>query len=344
MKKTEKILVTGGAGYIGSHTVIELIEQGYTPVILDNFSNAHPSVIPLIETIAGKPILTIEGDCNDSELLRKVFSEHDFSGVIHFAAFKAVGESVANPLKYYQNNLFSLIQLLRVMEEFKVTRLVFSSSCTVYGTPVGTAKVDEQTQLGVPNSPYGWTKLMCEQILRDAVIANPALQVIFLRYFNPIGAHPSGKIGEFPQGVPNNILPYMTQTASGILPQLTVYGDDYPTPDGTCIRDYIHVSDLADAHIRALDYLSVPRELAVFNIGTGTGVSVLELIAAFEQATGKPLNWKFGPRRVGDVVEIYADARSAAEKMNWKATRTMNDAVRDAWKWEQNRLANENRN
>ncbi|MES2556980.1 MAG: UDP-glucose 4-epimerase GalE [Bacteroidota bacterium] len=344
MEKTEKILVTGGAGYIGSHTVIELIEQGYIPVILDNFSNAHPSVIPLIETIAGQSVLTVEGDCNDQELLRALFSEHNFSGVIHFAAFKAVGESVENPLKYYQNNLFSLIQLLVVMEEFKVTKLVFSSSCTVYGTPVGATKVDEQTQLGTPGSPYGWTKLMCEQILRDAAIANPALQVIFLRYFNPIGAHPSGKIGEFPQGVPNNILPYMTQTASGVLPQLTVYGDDYSTPDGTCIRDYIHVSDLADAHIRALDYLSAPRELAVFNIGTGVGVSVLELIAAFELATGKPLNWKFGPRRPGDVVEIYADARSAAEKMNWKATRTVNDAVRDAWNWEQNRLANENRN
>jgi UDP-glucose 4-epimerase len=344
MKKTEKILVTGGAGYIGSHTVIELLEQGYTPVILDNFSNSHPSVIPLIESIAGKSVLFVEGDCNDSELLQTLFSEHNFAGVIHFAAFKAVGESVANPLKYYQNNVFSLVQLLRTMEEFKVSKLVFSSSCTVYGTPVGTTKVDEQTQLGTPNSPYGWSKLMCEQILRDAVIANPALQVIFLRYFNPIGAHPSGRIGEFPQGVPNNILPYMTQTASGVLPQLTVYGDDYATSDGTCIRDYIHVSDLADAHIRALDYLNEPRELTVFNIGTGTGVSVLELIAAFEQAIGKPLNWKFGPRRAGDVVEIYADARSAAEKMNWKATRTVSDAVRDAWKWEQNRLANENHN
>lgn len=346
MEKAGKILVTGGAGYIGSHTVIELIEQGYTPVILDNFSNAHPSVLPLIETIAGKPVIAVEGDCMDDDVLRKVFSEHDFSGVIHFAAFKAVGESVENPLKYYRNNLFSLVQLLLVMKEFKVKKLVFSSSCTVYGTPAGTAKVDEETQLGVPGSPYGWTKFMCEQILRDAVKADLSLQVIFLRYFNPIGAHPSGKIGEFPQGIPNNILPYMTQTASGVLPQLTVYGDDYPTPDGTCIRDYIHVSDLADAHIRALDYLDVdvPRDLAVFNIGTGNGVSVLELIAAFEKATGKPLNWKFGPRRPGDVVEIYADAHSAAEKMNWKATRTIDDAVRDAWKWEQNRLANENRN
>jgi len=342
MKSTEKILVTGGAGYIGSHTVIELMNQGYEPVILDNYSNAHRIVIELIAEITGKRVIVEEGDCNDNEVLQDLFEKHRFTGVIHFAAFKAVGESVANPLAYYHNNLNSLIQLLKVMEQFKVTKIVFSSSCTVYGTPIGISKVDEQTPLGTPNSPYGWTKWMAEQILRDVIEANKDLKVVLLRYFNPIGSHTSGKIGEFPQGVPNNILPYMTQTACGILPQLTVFGSDYPTPDGTCIRDYVHVSDLAEAHISALRHMDQFSNLEIFNIGTGKGTSVLELIAAFENATGKQLNWTFGPKRVGDVVEIYADTTLAAEKMNWKASRTIDQAVKDAWKWEQNRIKNEN--
>jgi UDP-glucose 4-epimerase len=338
MENSGKILVTGGTGYIGSHTVVELIEQGFTPVILDNFSNSHRSVAGLISEITGKNVLVEEGDCNDAGFLEHLFVKYAFDGVIHFAAYKAVGESVGKPLSYYHNNLNGLITLLSVMERFQVNKLVFSSSCTVYGTPEGTTKVDEQTPLGTPNSPYGWTKWMCEQIIRDTVLSRPELRAVLLRYFNPIGAHPSSKIGEFPQGIPNNILPYMTQTAAGMLPELTVYGSDYPTPDGTCIRDYIHVTDLAEAHISALEYMDNAGDLAVFNVGTGKGTSVLELIAAFEQATGKKLNWKFGPRRAGDVVEIFAEAALAWEKMGWKAKRSVDEAVRDAWNWEQNRI------
>jgi len=341
MNSIKKILVTGGAGYIGSHTVIELINQGYEPVILDNYSNSHRVVIELIEEITGKTVLIEEGDCNDATILQQLFEKHTFAGVIHFAAFKAVGESVKNPIAYYHNNITSLIQLLKVMERFNVDKLVFSSSCTVYGTPVGITKVDEQTPLGTPNSPYGWSKWMAEQILRDVVESNKNLKVVLLRYFNPIGAHESGKIGEFPQGVPNNILPYMTQTACGILPELTVFGADYPTPDGTCIRDYVHVSDLAEAHIAALKHIDQFSNLEVFNIGTGKGTSVLELIAAFESATGNQLNWKFGPKRAGDVAEIFAETKFAEEKMNWKATRTIDQAVKNAWNWEQNRTKNE---
>lgn len=341
MNSIKKILVTGGAGYIGSHTVIELINQGYEPVILDNYSNSHRVVIELIEEIAGKTVLIEEGDCNDATVLQRLFEKHTFAGVIHFAAFKAVGESVKNPIAYYHNNLTSLIQLLKVMEQFNVDKLVFSSSCTVYGTPVDITKVDEQTPLGTPNSPYGWSKWMAEQILRDVVEANKNLKVVLLRYFNPLGAHESGKIGEFPQGVPNNILPYMTQTACGILPELTVFGADYPTPDGTCIRDYVHVSDLAEAHIAALKHIDQFSNLEVFNIGTGKGTSVLELIAAFESATGNQLNWKFGPKRTGDVAEIFAETKLAEEKMHWKATRTIDQAVKNAWNWEQNRMKNE---
>lgn len=341
MTTTKYILVTGGAGYIGSHTCVELVAQGYIPVILDNFSNAHRSIIQPIESITGKQLIVHEGDCTNRAVLEAVFRTYAFDGVIHFAAFKAVGDSVAKPIDYYQNNLNSLLTLLSVMEEYKVTKLVFSSSCTVYGTPEAATHVDENTPLGIPNSPYGWTKWMGEQIIRDVTTAQPELNAVLLRYFNPVGAHESGIIGEFPQGIPNNILPYITQTASGVLQQLTVFGSDYPTPDGTCIRDFIHVSDLAEAHIKALEYMENHSELAVFNIGTGKGTSVLELIAAFEKATGNKLNWKFGPRRAGDVTEIYADASLAALKMNWKSKRTVEQAVQDAWKWEQNRIANE---
>lgn len=341
MEHPKRILVTGGAGYIGSHTVVELVKQGYEPVVLDNFSNAHPHVVSLIEEVTGQPLIVEEGDCRDVDVLERLFANYAFSGVIHFAAFKAVSESVANPLKYYHNNLNGLTALLGVMERFDVNKLVFSSSCTVYGTPEGTSKVDEQTPLGTPNSPYGWTKWMCEQIIRDTVTARPELNAVLLRYFNPIGAHESAQLGEFPQGIPNNILPYITQTASGILPQLTVFGSDYPTPDGTCIRDFIHVVDLAEAHISALAYMNAPCGLQVFNVGTGKGTSVLELIAAFEQVSGTKLNWKFGPRRAGDVTEIFADTQLAATAMSWKAKRSVEQAVQDAWNWEQNRIRNE---
>lgn len=338
MSTSRKILVTGGTGYIGSHTVIQLIEQGLEPVIIDNLSNSHADIVQRIQIISGKSVLFEKGDCCNPVFLEDVFKRHTFEGVIHFAAFKAVGESVHDPLRYYSNNLNGLLELLRMMERFAVRKLVFSSSCTVYGEPE-TVKVDEQTKLGIPGSPYGWTKWMGERILRDTMTANPDLRVIFLRYFNPIGAHPSGQLGEFPQGVPNNLLPYITQTAIGILPQLTIFGNDYPTHDGTCIRDYIHVMDLADAHLAALNYLNEQKDGPdTFNIGVGKGVSVLELIAAFEKETGQKVNYRIGDRRTGDVMEIFADADLAKKHLHWKTTRTVNDAVRDAWNWEQNRL------
>lgn len=338
MNTSRKILVTGGTGYIGSHTVVQLLEQGFEPVITDNLSNSHRQVIEYITEISGKTVVFEEGDCNNPFFLQELFSKHTFDGVIHFAAFKAVGESVREPLRYYSNNLNSLLVLVETMLRFGVNNLVFSSSCTVYGDPVETC-VDEKTALGIPGSPYGWTKWMGERILRDSLLAYPEFEVIFLRYFNPIGAHPSGLLGEYPQGVPNNLLPYITQTAIGILPQLTVFGSDYPTRDGTCIRDFIHVMDLADAHIAAIRYLDAKTKGPdTFNIGIGKGVSVLELIAAFEQESGVKVNYKFGGRREGDVMEIYADASLAEKHLHWKAKRTVNDAVRDAWHWEQNRL------
>lgn len=337
MEARKTILVTGGAGYIGSHTVIALSEQGYIPVIIDNFSNAHRDMLHRIERVCGDAVFLEEGDCCDQAFLRDVFRRYSFEAVIHFAAFKAVGESTSEPLKYYKNNLDSLLNLLQVMQEYSVKKLVFSSSCTVYGTPEGTSVVNEETPLSPPNSPYGWTKWMGEQILRDVVTAQPDLRVVLLRYFNPVGAHESGLIGELPQGIPNNILPYITQTASGKLEQLTVFGSDYATPDGTCIRDFVHVSDLAEAHIAAIGFMDKKDRLSIFNIGTGKGTSVLELITAFEKATGNKLNWKFGPRRPGDVMEIAADTALAEREMGWKARRTVEEAVRDAWKWELNR-------
>lgn len=330
----KNILVTGGTGYIGSHTVVELIQAGFHPVVVDDFSNSHPEMKGRIEQIIGQELILEVGNCTDASWISEVMKKHAIDGVIHFAAFKAVGESVAEPLKYYQNNLNSLLQILIAMEENDVNNLVFSSSCTVYGSPEGTAKVDEQTPLAPPNSPYGWTKWMCEQIIKDTCAANPLLNVVTLRYFNPIGAHSSALIGEFPQGIPNNIVPFMTQTAAGIRSKLTVFGSDYPTNDGTCIRDYIHVVDLALAHIQSLRYLKENKGLSVFNIGTGKGTSVLELIAAFELATGKSLSWEYGARRSGDVTEIYADATKANTHLNWKAERNVEQAIQDAWEWE----------
>lgn len=341
MKQAGKILVTGGAGYIGSHTVVELVARGYEPVIVDNFTNSTPAMVRQIEAICGHSLRVEQGDCADRTFLESVFEHHTIVGVVHFAAFKAVGESVANPLMYYHNNLTGLVVLLQVMEKFNVNRLVFSSSCTVYGTPVGTSRVDEETPLAAPNSPYGWTKWMCEQIIRDVVAAQPDLRAVMLRYFNPVGAHESGKLGELPQGVPNNILPYITQTAAGKLECLTVFGDDYSTPDGTCIRDYIHVTDLALAHISAVEHMETTKGLSIFNLGTGKGTSVLELVRAFETSSGKPVKWKVGPRRAGDVMEICADVEKAAKVLKWKALRTVDQAVADSWRWEQYRLAHE---
>jgi UDP-glucose 4-epimerase len=333
----KKILVTGGTGYIGSHTVVELINSGFEPVIIDNFSNSNAEMLSRLETLTGKSILFYEGDCCDEAFIESLFSNHQFSGVIHFAAFKAVGESVEQPLNYYDNNLGGLISILKAMEKFAVKKLVFSSSCTVYGNPENGSAVYETSALGVPNSPYGWTKLMGEQIIKDSC-QNGKINAILLRYFNPIGAHPAGNIGELPQGKPNNIVPFITQTAIGIRDSLTVFGSDYPTTDGTCIRDYIHVVDIAKAHILSLDYSSSVNP-EVFNLGTGKGTSVLELIRQFEEVSGKELNWNFGPRREGDVTEIYANTEKAEKQLGWKAQFTVKEALGHAWRWEQNRTA-----
>lgn len=335
MQIPKTVLVTGGTGYIGSHTVVALIEAGYTPIIVDNLANSKSSIVQQIEAITGKTLSFFEGDIRDAQTLKSIFSTHTIDAVIHFAAFKAVGESVEKPLEYYDNNLAGLIALLHVMQEYHVKQLIFSSSCTVYGVPTSGFEVTENTALGTPNSPYGWTKWMAEQILRDCTQAG-LIEPILLRYFNPVGAHESGLIGELPQGVPNNILPYMTQTAAGIREKLTVFGSDYPTPDGTCIRDYIHVMDLAEAHVKALSCQQEQHN--TFNIGTGAGTSVLELIDAFEAAIGMKMNWEFGPRREGDVAAIYAQVALAEKTLNWSCKRTVKQAILDAWKWEQYRI------
>jgi UDP-glucose 4-epimerase len=331
------IVVTGGAGYIGSHTVVSLIESGYTPVILDDFRNANRIVIDgLTEILKSNPIIH-EGDVCNPDFIGSIFETYTPAAVIHFAAYKAVGESVAEPLKYYQNNISGLVNVLQKMIEYNIPNFVFSSSCTVYGEPKGEKEVTEETEKNLPNSPYGYTKWMGEQIIEDVFNANKHLKIINLRYFNPVGAHKSALIGEFPIGRPNNLLPFVTQTAIGKQEILTVFGNDYPTPDGTCIRDYIHVCDLANAHVKAVDYLINKKSglLENINIGTGKGTSVKEIIQAFVKETNIVLNWQYGPRRTGDVVEIYANAAKAEKLLGWKSELTIIDAVRDAWKWEQ---------
>ncbi len=335
------ILVTGGAGYIGSHTVVELVAQGLQPIIVDDFSNSERSVLGKLEELTGKTLICHEGDCTDKSFMRSVFCQHQLSGAIHFAAFKAVGESVAQPLKYYQNNIDSLLVLLQLMNEFKTGNLVFSSSCTVYGQP-DDLPVTEASPIKDAESPYGYTKQVSERIINDSVSANPLLSAIALRYFNPIGAHPSALIGELPIGVPNNLIPFVTQTAAGLLDRLVIHGDDYNTPDGTCIRDYIHVVDLAKAHVKALDFLKDKSNLfEVINIGTGRGSSVMEVVKSFEQVADQRLNYKIGPRRSGDVEQVYAAVDYAIETLNWKAELNLKDALKDAWNWQQ--VLNSNR-
>jgi UDP-glucose 4-epimerase len=340
MESLKHILVTGGAGYIGSHTVVELAGTRYVPVILDDFRNAENSVIGRIEKITGQPVAYITAACQEEVRLRAAFEKYDFYGVIHFAADKAVAESVLDPLKYYDNNLNSLLSLLRVMQEFQTKHFVFSSSCTVYGNPETSLEVSEEIPVSQPTSPYGNTKLIAERIIADWAAVNPAVNVALLRYFNPVGAHPSGWIGEMPLGKPNNLLPYLTQTARGVRDKLTVYGSDYDTIDGSCVRDYIHVCDLAIAHVQALNWLELAERgtLEAINIGTGQGTSVLEVIRLFEEMTGEKLRWEFGPRRPGDVPEIFANAGKARELLNWKAGFTVADALRDAWNWENKRI------
>lgn len=328
------ILVTGGAGYIGSHTVVELVKAGYEPVIADDFRNSNKNVLEGIERITGKAPVYREIDVTDKAALKVLFEQYYFHGIIHFAAYKAVGESVANPLMYYRNNLLSLISCLELSEEFNIQHFVFSSSCTVYGDP-DEISVDELTGTKEANSPYGATKQMSERIITDVHRSGSVTGFIALRYFNPVGAHPSSEIGELPIGRPNNLLPYVTQTGVGFLEELTVYGNDYDTPDGTCIRDYIHVVDLAKAHVKALNWLeNNPGKFEVVNVGTGVGSSVLEIVNTFERVSGKKLNWKFGPRRPGDVEKIYAKVGKSKELLNWTAELSIEDAVRDAWNWE----------
>ena len=331
-----KILVTGGAGYIGSHAVVELYQAGYQPVIIDNFSNSQESALAGIESILGTAVPIYRIDCADEAALRAVFqAEKDIQGVIHFAAYKAVGESVTKPLAYYRNNVGSLLTLLAVMPDFGVQNLVFSSSCTVYGIP-DALPVTEATPTKKANSPYGNTKQMAEDIIVDVVAAGGP-RTILLRYFNPIGAHDSAKIGELPLGVPNNLVPFITQTAAGIREKLTIYGSDYDTTDGTNVRDYIHVVDLAKAHVvavrRLLDATS-PEHVETFNVGTGHGNSVLEVVQTFEQVSGQKLNYSIGARRAGDVPAIYADATKAAEVLGFRTETSLADSLASSWKWQ----------
>lgn len=334
------ILVTGGAGFIGSHTVVELYQAGFKPVILDDLSNSNEQMLKGIEQIINDTVPFIKGNCQDEDTLRDIFKTYQIAGVLHFAAAKAVGESVQNPIKYYDLNIGSMIAVLKVMREFKVQNFVFSSSCTVYGEPE-VIPVTEETPRQPATSPYGNTKTIGEDILRDLVKSGDNFSIISLRYFNPIGAHESALIGELPNGVPNNLVPYITQTAIGKRESLTIFGDDYDTPDGTNIRDFIHVVDLAKAHVSALRYLTEVQApfYDVFNLGTGSGNSVLELVKTFEKVNELKLNYSLGPRRPGDTVKIYGDPTKANNILKWKTEKTLADGLKDAWRWEQ-KLAN----
>lgn len=333
----EKILVTGGTGYIGSHTVVELQNAGYDVVIIDNLSNSNVNVLDGIEEITGKRPVFVEGDCTDATLLRKLFVDNPgIKGIINFAASKAVGESVQKPLLYYKNNLNTLINLLELMPEFGVKGIVFSSSCTVYGEP-DKNPIDETAPIKPATSPYGNTKQISEEIIEDYIRSGAPIKSILLRYFNPIGAHPSACIGELPLGVPQNLVPYLTQTAAGIRKELTVFGDDYDTPDGSCIRDYIDVVDLAKAHVIAMKRMLENKDtdaVEIFNLGTGRGLSVLELIDAFESATGVKVPCKIGPRREGDIEKIWADPKKANEVLGWVAQVPVTETMRNAWNWQ----------
>lgn len=324
-----KILVTGGTGFIGSHTCVELLQAGYEPVIVDNFSNSDPDVIRRIEKITGKTVEFRQLDVADKAALDRIFCEHEIEAVIHFAGFKAVGESCEKPLMYYRNNLDTTLTLLEVMEAHHCRKIVFSSSATVYG-PDNQAPYTEDLKTSATN-PYGWTKVMIEQILRDYAAANSDFSAVLLRYFNPIGAHSSGLLGDDPNGIPNNLMPYVARVAAGQLPKLTVFGDDYPTRDGTCLRDYIHVVDLAKGHLCALNYAKTHNGAVAVNLGTGDGVSVLELVHAFERATGAAVPYVIGARRDGDLAGVWAEPKLAKELLGWEATLTVDDMCRDAW-------------
>ena len=332
MSKPMKILTTGGAGYIGSHTCVELLQAGMDVVVLDNLSNSKIEAVRRVGELAGRSPVFYEADLNDRAALDKIFTEHRIDAVIHFAGLKAVGESVQEPLLYYRNNISGTVTLCEAMQAAGVRRMVFSSSATVYGVPER-VPITEDFPLSATN-PYGRTKLMIEEILRDLHVSDPAWRIVLLRYFNPVGAHASGRIGEDPHGIPNNLFPYIAQVATGRLEQLSVFGNDYPTPDGTGVRDYIHVVDLALGHLKALAQLDREPGVAVYNLGTGRGYSVLEAVAAFEKACGKPIPYRFAPRRSGDVPACYADPAKANRELGWSANLDLADMCRDAWRWQ----------
>ncbi len=329
----QKILITGGAGYIGSHTCVELLAAGYDLVVIDNFSNSKPDTLRRVEQLSGRTITTLEVDIRDRGALRDVFRHHTIDAVIHFAGLKAVGESVAQPLRYYDNNISGSIALFEVMAESGVKTLVFSSSATVYGDP-HSVPMREDFPLSATN-PYGRSKLVLEEILRDLSRSDETWHVALLRYFNPVGAHESGIIGEDPNAIPNNLMPYITQVAIGKLPQLSVYGDDYPTPDGTGVRDYIHVVDLARGHLAALRALHDKPGVMTVNLGTGQGYSVLDVVRAFEKASGRPVPYRIVDRRPGDVAQCYADPSLARELLGWQAEMALAAMCRDSWRWQE---------
>ena len=328
-----KVLVTGGAGYIGSHTCVALLEAGYEVACIDNLDNSSYEAIVRVEELTGKKVPFYEKNILDRDALKEVFDAEKPDAVIHFAALKAVGESVAKPLEYYHTNVFGTITLLEVMREKNVKNLVYSSSATVYSS-VKEMPVNEESFAYVTTNPYGWTKIMCEQIIRDTAKADPELSVALLRYFNPVGAHPSGRIGEDPAGIPNNLMPYIAQVASGKLQKLSVYGNDYPTRDGTGVRDYIHVCDLADGHVLALGKIAGGKGVYTYNLGSGKGTSVLEMVKAFEEASGKTIPYVIAPRRPGDIAEVYADASLAEKELGFKTKRGVYDMCRDLWNWQ----------
>lgn len=329
-----KILVTGGAGFIGSHTCVELLEAGYEVVIVDNFSNSKPEALNRIKKITGKDFAFYEADLLDLAALEKIFEENKIDAVIHFAGLKAVGESVQKPVEYYHNNITGTLMLIKAMRKYGCKKIVFSSSATVYG-PVNKAPYTEDMPTSATN-PYGYTKVMIEQILRDVYVSDNDWSVSLLRYFNPIGAHKSGLIGEDPNGIPNNLLPYICQVAVGKLEKLGVFGDDYDTPDGTGVRDYIHVVDLSVGHVKALEKLATNPGLVTYNLGTGNGYSVLDVVKAFSEASGRKIPYEIAPRRAGDIATCYADPKKANEELGWKAERGIKEMCEDSWRWQSN--------